>query len=311
MKLKINFTTIKNNVPVITIGLIGECIFFSFLTPAFFTFTNFFSVARQASINSIIAFGMTYVILTGGIDLSVGAIVALSGVVTAYELSIGSSIFLSILFGIICGFLIGAINGIVIAKTNIPSFIVTLGMMTLARGLAGNISGGYPISIKNQAFLQIGKGYIYNIPIPVIIMIIIFIFFYILLSKTKHGVNIYAIGGNKIAAYLSGIKVDKNLIMVYIISGVLSALSGIVLASRLFSGQPSVGIGFELDAIAAVILGGTSFTGGTGNLVGTLVGAFTMAILLNGLAILGVSYYNQLVIRGIVIMFALLFLSKE
>lgn len=312
---KMNFKnflfTMKKNLPVITIGLVAECILFSLLTPSFFTFSNFLTVARQASINSIIAFGMTFVIITGGIDLSVGSTVALAGVITAYGLSSGLSVAISIIIGLICGLIIGATNGIVVTKTNIPPFIVTLGMMTLARGLAGNISNGYPISIKNQSFLEVGKGYITNIPIPVIIMFFVFIIFHILLSKTKYGAYVYAIGGNENAAYLSGINISKNLVLVYVISGILSALSGIILASRLFSGQPSAGSGFELDAIAAVILGGTSFTGGIGNLIGTIFGAFTISILLNGLALLGVSYYNQLIIRGLVIMFALLFLAKD
>jgi len=302
---------LKKYFPVITIGLVAECILFSLLTPSFLTFSNFLTVARQASINSIIAFGMTFVIITGGIDLSVGSTVALAGVITAYGLSSELSIALSIIIGLICGLIIGVINGLVVTKTNIPPFIVTLGMMTLVRGLAGNISNGYPISIKNHSFLEIGKGYIANIPIPVIIMFFIFIIFHILLSKTKYGAYVYAIGGNQNAAFLSGINISKNLVFVYVISGLLSALSGIILASRLFSGQPSAGSGFELDAIAAVILGGTSLIGGIGNLVGTIFGAFTISILLNGLALLGVSYYNQLIIRGFVIMFALLFLAKD
>jgi len=298
--------------PVILIGLIAEIVLFSILTKSFLTSGNLISVTRQAAITGIIAFGMTLVILTGGIDLSVGSIVAVSGVITAYAMRAGIPVAFSIMFGLIAGMLAGGLNGLVISRTKVPPFAVTLGMMTALRGVAGQISHGSPISVSAyDSFLALSGGYIGMIPIPVIIALFSFLILYILLSRTRFGVNIYAVGGNESAADLCGINVKKIKTLVYIIVGILSAMSGIILTARLYSGDPSVGSGFELDAIASTILGGTSLKGGKGKLIGTLLGALTMAILLNGLTLLNISYYNQLMIRGLVIMFALVIMPKD
>lgn len=298
--------------PVILIGLILEIILFSLLSNSFLTSGNIISVTRQAAITGIISFGMTLVIITGGIDLSVGSIVAVSGVITAYFLKLGIPIYFAILIGILSGILAGCFSGIIISSTKVPPFAVTLGMMTALRGIAGQISKGSPISVSQyDSFLFLSGGYIGKIPIPVIIALIAFIILYILLAKTKFGVNVYAVGGNEQAADLCGINVKKVKIFVYLIIGVLAAISGILLTARLYSGDPSVGSGFELDAIASTILGGTSLKGGKGKLIGTLLGALTMAILLNGLTLLNVTYYNQLIIRGLVIMFALVIMPND
>jgi ribose transport system permease protein len=303
--------TLAKKSPIILIGLLIEILLFAVLSKSFLTVGNLISVTRQASVTAIISFGMTLVIITGGIDLSVGSIVAVAGVLAAFEMKVGMPVALAVVFGLAIGFVAGGINGVVISMTNIPAFAVTLGMMTAVRGVAGLISRGSPISVSDQVgFLKIGGGYVGMVPIPVIIALLVFFVLHVLLSHTKFGVNVYAVGGNESAANLCGINVKKVKTLVYIIIGVLSAISGIVLTSRLYSGDPSVGSGFELDAIAATILGGTSLKGGTGNLVGTLLGSLTIAVLLNGLTLLNVSYYNQLVIRGLVVMFALILMPK-
>ena len=303
--------TLARKSPIILVGLLIEMLLFTVLSKSFLTAGNLISVTRQASVTAIISFGMTLVIITGGIDLSVGSIVAVAGVLAAFEMKVGMPVALAVVFGLAIGFVAGGINGVVISMTNIPAFAVTLGMMTAVRGVAGLISRGSPISVSDQVgFLKIGGGYVGMVPIPVIIALVVFFVLHVLLSHTKFGVNVYAVGGNESAANLCGINVKKVKTLVYIIIGVLSAISGIVLTSRLYSGDPSVGSGFELDAIAATILGGTSLKGGTGNLVGTLLGSLTIAVLLNGLTLLNVSYYNQLVIRGLVVMFALILMPK-
>ena len=303
--------TLTRKSPIILVVLLIEILLFAVLSKSFLTVGNLISVTRQASVTAIISFGMTLVIITGGIDLSVGSIVAVSGVLTAFEMKMGMPVALAVVFGLAIGFVAGGINGVVIGMTNIPAFAVTLGMMTAMRGVAGLISRGSPISVSDQVeFLKIGGGYVEMVPIPVIIALVVFFVLHLFLSHTKFGVNVYAVGGNESAANLCGINVKKVKTLVYIINGVLSAISGIVLTSRLYSGDPSVGSGFELDAIAATILGGTSLNGGTGNLVGTLLGSLTIAVLLNGLTLLNVPYYNQLVIRGLVVMFALILMPK-
>jgi ribose transport system permease protein len=282
------------------------CVVLSILSPNFLETTNILNVFKQISIIAMLAAGMTFIILTGGIDLSVGSTLALSGVVSVMLIAKGVPSFISLLLGVIIGILAGALNGYLSAKTKLPPFIVTLGSYTYVRGLAYVISGGYPIVLNSPFIKFLGAGNIIGVPTPIYIMLLIYVISYFVLKYTMFGRHVYAIGGNEEAARLTGIKVERTLIYVYAISGLLSGLAGVVLAGRLFSGQPTAGIGFELDAIAAVILGGTSFTGGVGTIQGTLIGALIMGVLSNGLTLLDVNYYWQLVVKGAVIILAVL-----
>lgn len=287
------------------IGLIILVIVLSFLSEYFFTINNLLNVIRQVSIIAIMAFGMTFVILTGGIDLSVGSLLAVSAAITA-GLIIKADIFylLVIPIGMLVGILLGGFSGVMVAKANMPAFIVTLGMMTIARGLTLIYTDGRPISGFSENFRFIGAGHIGGIPVPVIIMLIILIICYIILKKTPFGRYVYAIGGNEEAAKLSGINVDRIKIAVYALSGLLSAISGIILSSRLNSAQPTAGSGYELYAIATVVLGGTSLSGGQGGVIGTIIGALIIGVLNNGLNLLNVSSFYQQVAKGAVILIA-------
>mgnify|MGYP006295376797 FL=1 len=287
------------------IGLIILVIVLSFLSDYFFTVNNLLNIIRQVSIIAIMAFGMTFVILTGGIDLSVGSLLAVSAAVTAgLIINIGIFYLLVIPIGMLIGVLLGGFSGLMVAKAKMPAFIVTLGMMTIARGLTLIYTDGRPISGFNEDFRFIGAGHIGGIPVPVIIMLIILLLCYITLKKTPYGRYVYAIGGNEEAAKLSGINVDRIKMSVYALSGLLSAISGIILASRLNSAQPTAGSGYELDAIATVVLGGTSLSGGQGGVIGTIIGALIIGVLNNGLNLLNVSSFYQQVAKGAVILIA-------
>ena len=287
----------------ILIGLIGLITGFSVLSDRFFTISNMLIVMRQTSIVAFLAVGMSFVILGAGIDLSVGSVLAFSGAVGAGVMQNGG-IFFGILAGLALGTALGAFNGIVITKLKIPAFIATLAMMAIARGGTLVYTDGRPITGLPSSFAFLGRGYIGNVPFPIILMLIIFILAYIVLKLTRFGRYVYATGGNINAARASGIKVDSVIISTFAISGFLSGLTGMVLASRLNSAQPTAGVGYELDAIAAVVLGGTNLFGGEGELWGTLVGAFIMGILNNGLNMLNVSSFYQQVVKGIVILIA-------
>ncbi|WP_042267528.1 ABC transporter permease [Paraburkholderia heleia] len=280
----------------------------SIVSRDFLTLDNLLNVMRQASINALIAFGMTLVILLGGIDLSAGSVLALSSVIIATLLSAGTPAIVATLAGLVAGGLMGFANGLVISKGKVAPFIATLGSMTVLRGLALVVSNGSPISSFNSDFFSLlGGGYVARlVPIPVVLMLVMFGVFWILLRKTVFGRHIYATGGNAESAKLSGVKVDRIQLWVYTLAGVMSALAGVVLTSRLNSAQPTAGTGYELDAIAAVVLGGTSLTGGRGWIFGTLVGALLIGVLNNGLNLLDVSSFYQQVIKGIVILFAVL-----
>ncbi|PGL71002.1 ABC transporter permease [Bacillus sp. AFS055030] len=282
------------------------CLLLTFTAPNFLEAENILNVLKQVSIIAILAAGMTIVILTGGIDLSVGSTVALSGVISVMASSSGINPFLSMILGIVVGYLVGFINGFFIAKTKLPPFIVTLGSMTYVRGLAYVISGGYPIVLASEHFKFIGGGKILGIPTPIYITLVVYLIMAFILKYTMFGRHIYAIGGNEEAAHLAGIKVEKSLINVYSISGLLAGLGGVVLAGRVYSGQPTAGNMYELDAIAAVILGGTSFTGGKGRIQSTIVGVLIMGIITNGLTLMNVDYYWQLIVKGTVIIIAVL-----
>ncbi|MGK5508606.1 ABC transporter permease subunit [Brevibacillus formosus] len=286
--------------------LLLMCTLLAFVAPNFLDVGNMLNVLKQVSIIAILAAGMTIVILTGGIDLSVGSTVALSGVISVMMSNAGVNPFLAMAVGIFSGYTVGVINGYFTAKANLPSFIVTLGSFTYVRGLAYVISGGYPILLQSSVFKFIGSGSIFGIPAPIYIMLIVYLVMMFVLKNTVFGRHVYAIGGNMEAARLTGIKVQRVLISVYSISGLLAGLAGVVLAGRLFSGQPTAGIGYELDAIAAVILGGTSFTGGVGRVQGTIIGVLIMGVISNGLTLLDVNYYWQLVVKGAVIVIAVL-----
>lgn len=294
-------------------GLILLSLFMSIFTDTFLTGRNLVNVARQISINGIIAVGMTFVILTAGIDLSVGSVMAFSGTMLAAGMADwGLHPVLAILFALLVGGLFGLINGTLISYANMPPIIVTLAMMEVPRGLALLYTGGYPLSGLPSSFSVLGRGYVFGfLPVPVLIMALVYLVAYILLTQLPFGRYIYAIGGNEEAVRLSGIKVKKYKIFAYVISGLTAAKSGIVITSRLMSGQPMAGTGFELDAIAAVVLGGTDIAGGRGSIIGTIIGAFTLGVLTNGLNLLGVSPYVQRVFKGLIILIAIYFSSKK
>ncbi|PIC77061.1 ribose ABC transporter permease [Sporosarcina sp. P19] len=295
------------------IGLLLIVVIISIMSPSFLTLNNLFNVLRQVSINALIAFGMTFVILTGGIDLSVGSILALTGAVTAGMMSGGMDPILAMLLGILLGVLLGAINGLIIAKGKVAPFIATLATMTIFRGLTLVYTEGRPISGLGDSFTfqMLGKGYIFGIPVPVITMAISFAVLYFILKKTTFGRRVYAVGGNEEASRLSGINVDRVKIYVYSLAGGLTAIASLILTSRLNSAQPTAGNMFELDAIAAVVLGGTSLTGGRGWIVGTLIGALIIGVLNNGLNLIGVSSFFQQVVKGAVILIAVLLDRKK
>ena len=290
------------------IALVLVSVGLAVLSPDFLTVANLLNVMRQVSINALIAFGMTLVILLGGIDLSVGSILALSSVGIATLIQSGVNPMLATLLGVIGGGVMGLLNGLVVSKGKVAPFIATLASMTILRGLALVVSGGSPITgFNSDLFSMLGGGYVAGlVPIPVVWMLIMFGLFAFLLKKTVFGRHVYATGGNEDAARLSGVKVDQIKLWVYTVSGAMSAMAGVVLTSRLNSAQPTAGSGYELDAIAAVVLGGTSLTGGRGWIFGTLMGALLIGVLNNGLNLLGVSSFYQQVIKGVVILLAVL-----
>ena len=282
------------------------CLVLTIFSDRFFTVDNMFNILRQSTINGIIAVGMTLVILTAGIDLSVGSILALSSVMAASMLQSGMPVPLAILFGLGIGAACGLTNGLIITRASVPPFVTTLGMMTIARGLALVFTGGKPITGLPETFRFIGTGSVGPIPTPIIIAALAFIIGFIMLTRTSLGQFIYAIGNNPVAARYAGISVSLNITLVYVFSGLLSALAGLILIARLGSAQPTAGLGFEFDAIAAVVVGGTSFAGGQGGLGGTLIGVLIIAVLNNGLNLLNISSFYQPVVSGIVIALALL-----
>ncbi|MCW5317859.1 ribose ABC transporter permease [Nostoc sp. KVJ3] len=284
--------------------LVIICIFFAFLSPNFFTGGNIINILRQASINIVLATGMTFVILTGGIDLSVGSILAVSAVVGLLVSLLPALSWAAVPAALLAGLLLGLVNGALITFLDVPPFIVTLGSLTALRGVAFLIAKGTTLINRDINFAWIGNSYIGPLPWLVIIALLTVIASWFVLRQTVLGVQIYAVGGNERAARLTGIKVNRVLLFVYGISGLLAGLGGIMSASRLYSASGVLGQGYELDAIAAVILGGTSFTGGIGTIGGTLLGALIIAILNNGLTLLNLSYFWQLVVKGLVIILA-------
>lgn len=313
-KLKNNMVAsmLKSNAGIICVLLIIG-ITLSIMSPVFLTTNNILSVLLQISNNIFLALGMTLVIILSGIDLSIGSIVAMVGTLTVgFIVTNGFPIWLAIVLGLLIGTACGLFNGIIIANFKVPAFIVTLAMMNMARGIAYIYSGGLSTRIMNQKFTSIGTGHLFGfLPLPVVYMIILIVIFIILLNKTKFGTYIYAVGGNRESARLSGVPIKKVEIAVYAISGFLAAFAGLVLCSRMFSGQPAAGTGYEMDAIAACVLGGISMSGGIGRISGTIFGAIVIGIISNGLNLMGVSSFWQLVVKGVIILVAIIIDSQK
>lgn len=290
----------------VLIALIVLGIFFAIASKGrFFTVQNLLTVARQVSITVIVGVGLTFIMITGNIDLAVGSYLALTGIFAANVLLLGVPWWIAVIFTMMALAGLQAIIGTSIAKQRLMALIVTLAMMSIARGISLSWSGGKPVYIENDTFMKLGIGYVGPIPIPVIIAAIVLIVGQFILKKTRFGRYVYAVGGNEEAARTSGINADRIKIVVFVISGALTALAGCVMAARLFSGSPVTGQGFELDAIASVVIGGTSLNGGRGSMLGTLIGAFTVGVISNGLTILGVEYYYQLMAKGLIIYIAI------
>lgn len=296
---------LKDNMGTL-IGLLAMCLILSFTTGGvFYSQRNLINVLRQVSSNACLAFGMTFAIITGGIDLSVGSILALSGTLSAgFIVHSGMSTPQAVGLAILIGTALGLFNGFMIATTTIPPFIVTLAMMQIARGAAYIYSNGQPIRAMIPDYQAIGTGYLGPIPLPVIYMLVFLVICVILLNKTRFGRHVYAVGGNDKAAIFSGVNVPRTKMLVYTMSGFLAAFTGVVLCARMASGQPTAGQGFEMDAIAATVLGGTSMSGGVGKIGSTMIGVLIIGVLNNGLNLLGLNSFWQQIAKGIVILLA-------
>lgn len=296
---------VRSNLGIL-IGLLIMCIGLTFISDSFATSTNIFNVLRQISVNVFLACGMTMVILIGGIDLSVGSVIAISGCLCAGLITNnGIPSGLAIILAIIIGTLVGAVNGLIIANTKIPPFIVTLAMMNIGRGFARIYTNATTILVNDELFIWIGSGKIFGeIPVQLLFMVVVVIITGLILNKTKFGRNIYAVGDNQQAAVYSGINSKKVIFLVFTLSGLFAACAGILSAARTFSGQFNVGDGAEMDAISAVVLGGTSMTGGVGRISGTLIGCLVIGILNNGMNLMGIDSSWQYVVKGIVVLLA-------
>ncbi len=297
------------------LALLILCVVLSFMTDKFFTADNGLNVLRQVAVNVCIATGMTLVVLTAGIDLSVGSVLALCGALTAglfknglsfpaNDLFVGFTLLGAILGGLLLGSILGWFNGFTVTKFNVPPFVATLAMLTIARGLTMLYTKGHPISNLGTDFAFIGAGIVFGIPVPVWIAAMVVLIAVFITQKTKLGRYIYAIGGNEQAAKLSGINIKKVKLTVYAMAGAMAALGGVIVTARLDSAQPNAGISYELDAIAAVVIGGTSLSGGKGSVWGTVMGAIIIGVLNNGLVLLNVSPFWQQVVKGGVILLA-------
>lgn len=299
------------------IALFVLCLIIGLLSDKFFTVSNFWNVLRQISVNICLSVGMTLVVLMAGIDLSVGSVLALCGAITAglfkmgielpsQNLYIGFTLLGASLAGVLTGALLGFFNGFVITRFKVPSFVATLAMLTVARGLTMLWTKGFPISSLGVQFAYMGTGWFLGVPVPVWISAAVVALAVFLSDKTKLGRYIYAIGGNENASLLSGININKVKIIVYTIAGGLAAVGGLMVTSRLDSAQPNAGTGYELDSIAAVVIGGTSLSGGKGSIWGTVLGAIIIGVLNNGLVLLNVSPFWQQVVKGFVILLAVI-----
>lgn len=294
-------TWLKRNLASI-VALAIMVVLLSVSTRSFMVSTNLISVLRQVCVNCFIAFGITCVLISGGIDLSVGSVVAAAGVIAVRMANTGIPVVFAVAVALLFGALIGLFNGYVISHTTIPAFIVTLSTQIIIRGVSYLLTDGLPAQCTNNAFNNLGTGAILGIPIPVIFVIVVLAILYFIMGKTSFGRHVYATGGNPEAAKYAGVNTKWVQMRVFMMSGILAALAGVILAARLYSGQPSVGEGFERDAIAASVLGGTSFNGGIGTLGGTVVGVLIIGVLNNGMNLLKINSYWQFVVKGIVIL---------
>lgn len=291
----------------VVVALLLLCIGLSLSNEYFLSWGNWKDILRQTSINGILAVGMTYVVLTGGIDLSVGAVLAFAGIVSA-ALVAGDAAHgaWAVPAALLTGTLLGAANGVLVARFAVPSFVASLGMLSIARGLTYIYNDGMPVSELPEAFLLIGSGQIGPLPVPVVIFAGVIVLFWALLRYTTYGRYVYAVGGNVSSAKTSGVSTRSIIFSVYVISGLLAGLAGLLLAARTTAALPQAGVSYELDAIAAVVIGGTSLSGGTGSLGGTVIGALLIGVINNGLNLLGVSSYYQQVVKGVIIVAAIL-----
>lgn len=304
---------IKNNLGIL-LSLLIMCILVTFISDSFFTVRNLFNILRQISINVFLACSMTMVILTGGIDLSVGSIIAVSGCLSAGLITLaGIPVVPAILLSILAGVLVGVFNGFVISRTTIPAFIVTLATMDIGRGFARIYTKNTTILVSDPLYAEIGTGQIFGLPIHLFYIIVVILISSLILNRTQFGRHLYAIGDNETAANYAGINVRRVKFMVYVISGIFAACAGILSATRTFSAQFSVGEGTEMDAISAVVLGGTSMMGGMGRLSGTVIGCVVIGVLDNGLNLLGIDSSWQYVVKGTVVLLAVFldFLKKR
>ncbi|WP_288407275.1 ABC transporter permease [uncultured Pseudomonas sp.] len=300
---RLRFALDRFGLPLVFVLL---CVALGFSSEYFMTWRNWMDILRQTSINGILAVGMTYVILTRGIDLSVGSILAFSGLCSAMVAVQGYGLLAALSAGMFAGAVMGALNGFMVANLSIPPFVATLGMLSVGRGLTFILNDGSPVTDLPEAYLALGNGKLGPIGMPIVIFAIVALFFWLVLKHTTYGRYVYAVGGNEKSARTSGIGVRKVTFSVYVISGLLAGLAGIVLSARTTSALPQAGVSYELDAIAAVVIGGTSLSGGTGSIVGTLFGALLIGVINNGLNLLGVSSYYQQVAKGLIIVFAVL-----
>jgi ribose transport system permease protein len=303
--MKIDFNRIMRSYGIV-IAFVIICVLMSILSPVFFTVTNILNVVRQSSIFGVMAIGMTFVILTGGIDLSVGSILAVAGAIAAGMLKGGAGILPVVLLALVIGIGCGLANGLLITLGRIAPFVVTLGMMSIARSLTLIYTKGYPISGFTGPFRFIGGGDLIAIPFPIIVFLLTVVVAWLILTQTRLGRYTYAIGGNEETVKLSGINADFYKTIVYVISGITAAISALILTSRLNSAEPVAGQGYELDVIAAVVIGGTSLAGGRGSVWGTLIGALLIGVINNGMNLLGISPYFQLLVKGLIIIGAVL-----
>lgn len=312
IKSKLNLSILQ---PLIALTLM--VIAMTLLSDNFATSDNLFNVMRQVSVNLCISVGMTLVILTGGIDLSVGSILAFSGAVAAglmksgiewagADTFIGFTFFGCVLAALLIGGILGWFNGLMVTRFKVPPFVATLAMLTMARGFTMLYTNGFPITGIGEDFAYLGTGWFLGIPMPVWVSIVVIAIFAFFIKKSRTGRYIYAIGGNEKATRLSGINVNRVKVIVYTLAGVLSAVAGLLVTARLDSAQPNAGTGYELDSIAAVVIGGTSLSGGKGSIMGTVIGALIIGVLNNGLVLLNVSPFWQQVIKGLVILLAVI-----
>ncbi|NBC30136.1 MAG: ABC transporter permease [Spirochaetes bacterium] len=293
----------------IIVAFILLCTILAFASPYFLRTRNIINVLRQSSVIGLLGIGMTFVILTGGIDLSVGSVLAFGGIISA---SFASQYFggtaapagFALLAALVGGALLGSVNGFLIARWRVPAFVVTLGMLSIARGLTFIYTDGMPVPNVTDSFQAFGQAYFLGLPMPVIIVAGVFVIAWIVLYKTRFGRYVYAVGGNETSARISGVNTRLIIFFVYVISGLLSALGGVILTARTTAGLPQAGVAYELDTIAVVVIGGTSLAGGQGTLIGTLFGALIVGVINNGLDLLGVSAYYQQVIQGAIIIAA-------